>query len=53
MRLSNYLLLQAAYAELYFTKTYWPDFGGKEFADAVEEFRRRERRYGLTGEQIK
>ena len=53
MRLSNYLLLQAAYAELYFTKTYWPDFARKEFVEAVEEFRRRERRYGLTGEQIK
>lgn len=53
MRLSNYLLLQAAYAELYFTKTYWPDFGEKEFIEAVEEYQNRERRYGLTGEQIK
>ena len=52
MRLSNFLLLQSAYAELYFTKTYWPDFGGGEFLEAVEEYGRRERRYGMTGEQI-
>lgn len=52
MRLSNYLMLQSAYAELYFTKTYWPDFGHKEFLEAIQEYQRRERRYGLTGEQI-
>ena len=52
MRLSNYLMLQASYAELYFTKTYWPDFGHKEFIEAIQEYQRRERRYGLTGEQI-
>ncbi len=53
MRLSNYLLLQCAYAEFYFTKVYWPDFGKKELLEAVEEYQRRERRYGLTGEQLK
>jgi len=52
MRLSNFLLLQSAYAELYFTKTYWPDFGESDFLEAVEEYGRRERRYGMTGEQI-
>ena len=53
MRLSNYLMIQAAYAELYFTKTYWPDFGREEFIKAVNEFKRRERRYGLTTDQLK
>ena len=53
MRLSNYLMLQAAYAELYFTKTYWPDFGRDDFAEALRQYRLRERRYGLTGEQLK
>lgn len=53
MRLSNYLMMQAAYAELYFTKTYWPDFGREEFIKAVKEYQRRERRYGLTTDQLK
>ena len=53
MRLSNYLMMQSSYAELYFTKTYWPDFGRDEFAKAIDEFKRRERRYGLTGDQLK
>ena len=53
MRLSNYLMMQAAYAELYFTKTYWPDFGKEEFIKAVKEYQRRERRYGLTTDQLK
>ena len=52
MRLSNYLMLQSAYAELHFTKTYWPDFGRDEFIEAIKEYQRRERRYGQTGEQI-
>jgi undecaprenyl diphosphate synthase len=46
MRLSNFLLWQAAYAELYFTPVMWPDFGEKEFAKALEEYSRRERRFG-------
>ena len=53
MRLSNYLLLQLAYAEMYFTKVYWPDFTKEEFKKAVEEYAKRERRYGLTAEQLK
>ena len=53
MRISNYLLLQSAYAELYFTQVNWPDFGRDEFMRAIGDFERRERRYGLTGEQIK
>jgi len=51
-RLSNFLLVQAAYAEFVFSPVLWPDFGAREFEAAVDEYRRRERRYGLTGEQI-
>jgi undecaprenyl diphosphate synthase len=51
-RLSNFLLVQAAYAEFVFTPVLWPDFGTREFHAAVDEYRRRERRYGLTGEQV-
>jgi undecaprenyl diphosphate synthase len=51
MRLSNFLLWQAAYAEIYVTKTYWPDFSGLDLLEAIREFQRRERRYGgLTTE---
>ena len=45
-RLSNFLLWQAAYAELYFTDTLWPDFDEAAMAEALAEFARRERRYG-------
>ncbi|HKR17092.1 isoprenyl transferase [Rhizorhapis sp.] len=45
-RLSNFMLWQAAYSELYFTDTLWPDFNGDTLARALEEFGRRERRYG-------
>jgi undecaprenyl diphosphate synthase len=45
-RISNYLLWQAAYAELYFTDALWPDFNTAAFDEAVREFARRERRYG-------
>jgi len=45
-RLSNYLLLQAAYSEFYFTPTYWPDFTGEELDKAIEDFLKRTRRYG-------
>ncbi|HOV69389.1 MAG TPA: polyprenyl diphosphate synthase [Clostridia bacterium] len=45
-RISNFLLYQAAYSELYFTGTYWPDFDKKCLMEAVEEFKRRNRRYG-------
>ena len=46
VRLSNFLLWQAAYAEMWFTDVLWPDFGAEHFAQAVTEFGRRERRYG-------
>ncbi|MBY0358061.1 MAG: isoprenyl transferase [Candidatus Obscuribacterales bacterium] len=46
MRLSNYLLWQAAYTELYVTETMWPDFDSKQFDLAIEEFAQRQRRYG-------
>ncbi|HEY4299454.1 MAG TPA: polyprenyl diphosphate synthase [Candidatus Didemnitutus sp.] len=52
-RISNFLLLQLAYAEMIFTPTLWPDFGRADLERAVEEYARRERRYGLTAEQIK
>jgi undecaprenyl diphosphate synthase len=45
-RISNFLLWQTAYAELYFTDILWPDFGQESFAEAVQEFARRERRFG-------
>ena len=51
-RLSNFLLWQAAYAELHFTDTLWPDFDQACLRRAIEDFGRRERRYGRTGEQV-
>lgn len=53
IRISNFLLWQLAYTELYFTDTYWPDFDAKNFDIALSEFSRRQRRYGKTGAQIK
>jgi undecaprenyl diphosphate synthase len=53
LRISNFLLWQAAYAELYFTDTLWPDFNDQVFADAIACYVSRERRFGCTGEQIK
>jgi len=47
-RLSNFLLYQAAYAELYFSETLWPDFKAAEFQRAIEDFRQRHRRFGKT-----
>ena len=49
IRLSNFLLYQAAYAELYFTDVLWPDFDEAEFDKAVESFSKRKRRYGKIG----
>jgi len=46
MRLSNFLLWQAAYSELYFTETLWPDFGKDEFVSAIMQYQGRERRFG-------
>jgi len=51
-RISNFLLWQIAYAELYFTNTLWPDFGKEDFYKAILDFQTRERRFGLTSEQI-
>jgi len=51
-RISNFLLWQAAYAELYFTDTLWPDFDQACLARAIDDYARRERRYGRTSEQI-
>ncbi len=48
MRISNYLLWQISYAELIVTDVLWPDFGRKEFEAALEEYARRDRRYGLS-----
>lgn len=52
MRISNFLLWQLAYAELYITETLWPDFGKDNFYEAVIEYQRRERRFGKTSEQV-
>ena len=46
MRLSNFLLWQLSYAEIYITKKYWPDFGKEDLKKAIEEFSKRDRRYG-------
>jgi undecaprenyl diphosphate synthase len=51
-RISNFLLWQIAYTELYFTSTLWPDFGKEDLYKAILDFQRRERRFGLTSEQI-
>lgn len=51
-RISNFLLWQCAYAELYFTDVLWPDFNEDVFQQAVDDFNIRQRRFGLTGEQV-
>lgn len=52
VRLSNYLLWQCAYSELYFCDTYWPDFREEELRKAIYDYQKRERRFGKTSEQI-
>lgn len=52
-RISNFLLYQLAYSELYFTNTRWPDFRKENLYEAILDFQSRERRFGKTGEQIK
>jgi undecaprenyl diphosphate synthase len=52
-RVSNFLLWQIAYTELYFTPTLWPDFSKEEFYKAVVDYQGRERRFGMTSEQLK
>ncbi len=51
-RISNFLLWEIAYTELYFTDTLWPDFRKKDFMLAIQEYQKRERRFGKTSEQI-
>lgn len=51
-RISNYLLWQIAYSELYFTNIYWPDFNEEHLHLAIEDYQKRQRRYGKTEEQI-
>ena len=52
-RVSNYLLWQIAYSEIYVTDTYWPDFSKEDFYAAIDNYQNRERRFGLTSDQIK
>ena len=52
-RLSNFLLWESAYAELYFTDTFWPEFGRDDLIEALRSYGGRERRFGLTREQIR
>lgn len=51
-RISNFLLWQLAYAELYFTPILWPEFGEEAFISAIRSFQKRQRRFGQTGDQI-
>ena len=51
-RISNFLLWQLAYTELYFTDTLWPDFDEQAFNLALQSYRHRERRFGRTSEQV-
>ena len=53
LRISNYLLWQCAYTELYFCDTFWPDFDEEEFCKAIVDYQSRERRFGKTSEQIR
>lgn len=52
-RVSNFLLWQIAYSEIFVTETFWPDFGKEQFCRAIIDYQRRERRFGLTSEQLK
>ena len=51
-RISNFLLWQTAYTELYFTEELWPDFSKSSFYQALIDYQKRERRFGLTGDQL-
>lgn len=51
-RISNYLLWQIAYSELYFCDTYWPDFNEKDLHAAIADYQKRQRRFGKTGDQV-
>ena len=51
-RISNFLLWQMAYAELYFSDLFWPDFDGSAFTKAVDDYYHRQRRFGMTAAQV-
>ena len=53
IRISDFMLWQIAYSEIFFTDKYWPDFGEVDFLNAINEYQGRERRYGQTSEQIR
>ena len=53
LRLSNFLLWQLAYTEIFVTPVYWPAFRSKELFEAIQNYQKRERRFGLTSDQIK
>lgn len=53
LRLSNFMLWELAYSEIYVTNTYWPDFRRENLYDAIRDYQKRERRFGLTGAQVK
>lgn len=52
VRISNFMLWQVAYSELFFTDVFWPDFGKENFYEAIIDFQKKERRFGKTSEQI-
>ena len=52
VRISNYLLWQIAYSELYFCDTYWPDFDEQSLHEAIASYQKRQRRFGKTEEQV-
>jgi undecaprenyl diphosphate synthase len=52
-RISNFLIWQLAYTELFFTDTFWPDFDHRTLDEAIASYRRRERRFGQTSEQVR
>ena len=52
MRISNFLLWQISYTELYVTEKYWPEFTAEEFGEAIRAYQKRERRFGRTGAPV-
>jgi undecaprenyl diphosphate synthase len=52
-RISNFLLWQLAYSELYFSSKLWPEFGEEDLLEAILDYQKRERRFGKTSEQLK
>jgi undecaprenyl diphosphate synthase len=51
--MSNFLMMQCAYTEMVFTPVFWPDFGKADLQAAIDDFNKRERRFGCTTEQLK